>query len=233
MEEFVNKIKEKGYWRILIRPNHFNNVKVQDIKDLSRLIEQTEVRLRGWYYPHYGRENRSVGKDYIQSFCDYTSHKEFWRFYQSSQFIHYRAIREDYEFDYSKRRPLSINEPSPTNKYLEILITLYTITEVLEFAARLANKDIYDDNIYISISLNDLYDRQLFFYDDGRDLWGNYRSKENELEFEKTFNTKDFITNHNQFAVDAAYWFFQRFNWTACPKGLLKEEQNKLIERRL
>lgn len=233
MEELINKIKEKGYWRILIRPQQFNDEGINEIDELSKLIEQNEVRLRGWYYPHFDRENRSFGKDYIQSYCDYSSHKEFWRFFQSGQFIHYRSIREDYDFDYSKRKPLSINNPSPTNKYLEILTTLYTMTEIFEFVSRLINKGVYYNSISISITLFDLYDRQLFFYDEGRDLWSDYRSKEKELEFEKTFNAEDFIANHNQYAVEATYWFFQRFNWAACPKGLLKEEQSKLLERRI
>ncbi|MFA6980521.1 MAG: hypothetical protein WC209_14455 [Ignavibacteriaceae bacterium] len=233
MNEILKTIKGKGFWRILIRPQIFDKDRIQKLVDLRRIVEESEVKLRGWYYPHYDYKNIINGNDFIESFIDYGAHKEFWRYFQSGQFIHYRTMREDYEIDISKRKPLSVKEPSPSNKYLEIIITIYTITEIFEFASRLANKNLLAPSFEISITLNDILDRQLMFYEEGRDLWSDYRCKLENLEYKNEFASIDFINNYKELAIKATYWFFERFNWTSCSIGLLQEEQNKLYQRRI
>ncbi len=153
MKELLDKIHSTGYWRVNIRPIIFNEEVIPNLTIAHEIIEQSGVLLRGWDYPHFTNADIINGDDFIESSVDFEGHKEYWRLYQSGQFIHHFACREDYEVDPNDLSRLSVPAPSPSGKYLSILSTLYTITEIFEFASRLAVKDILSSNLSISIKL--------------------------------------------------------------------------------
>ena len=51
----LNKIRSRGYWRVVIRPTTFQEHRVPRYADLFPIIEKNSVQLRGWDYPHIDR----------------------------------------------------------------------------------------------------------------------------------------------------------------------------------
>lgn len=70
--------------------------------------------------------------------------------YQSGQFIHYRALREDWTQEDSwipkefKLAPM---------KFLGVLSTIYLITEIFEFLSRIGNEGLCKEGVNVSIVL--------------------------------------------------------------------------------
>ncbi len=238
MEEILKEIKQTGYWRILIRPTIFVKTKIDSLAKCKEIIRQSAVRLRGWDFPHLDRDETLNGIDWIESGCDFGDMKEYWRFYQSGQFIHYSAIREDY-----LREEIIKDAGAPINHYpdksklpsrfMSIISTIYRVTEVYEFASRLVEKDILEPSLEISVTLTGMKDRLLFFWDWYRDLLGPYTSRLDEFECpRKEYDTNDFLANKESYAEECIVWIFERFNWDSPPRSLVRETQKKFLQKR-
>jgi hypothetical protein len=212
----LTKIQATGYWRINIRPTVFDQYRIADRSTCWQIMEDSQVSLRGWNYPHIGRE-RIAGHEWIESSTDLEQHVDFWRFYQSGQFIHYRAVKEDILF--------------PQKKILGMLSTLYTLTEIFEFAGRLADRDILRPGGDIYIQLHGMNGRELA--EEDRHFAKPYVAGVDPIIFHKTFDQYTLIAERDELAVNAAIHVFEMFNWETPTKSILAEDQRKLLERRL
>jgi len=232
MEERLKKIQSKGYWRVNIRPTRFEQARIPTLAKCREIVRNSVVQLRGWDYPHLDPKETTNGEDWVESGCDFQGLIEYWRFYQSGQFVHHFAHREDYELDSKTLQRLSVSTPS-SRRYLSILSSLYRVTEIFEFAARLASKDVLSPAAEISIKLTGTEGRQLFFWEPGRDLRRAYICRIREIPWSKTFPVHDLLAQANEFALDTTVAIFERFNWMEVPRGMFSEEQKKFLERRL
>lgn len=231
MEDRLKKIHSKGHWRVNIHPTRFERSRIPTLTKCREILRNSVVQLRGWDYPHFDYDETTNGEDWIESSCDFQGLIEYWRFYQSGQFIHHFAFREDYELDPNK---LSMDvPPSPSGRYLSILSSLYRVTEIYEFAARLASKSVLSPAVEISIKLVGTKERQLFFWNPGRYLRKAYICQIPEMTLTNTYSMPDLLSHANELALDATGWIFERFNWAEVPRGVLSEDQKKLLERRL
>lgn len=184
----VKNIKEGPYWRVNIRPLKFIKERIKSLSEIRNYLEQCKVSLRGWDFPHIDHKNTTNGQDWVQSECEFNDIKEFWRFYKSAQFIHYFSVYEDY---YMKSKPnRSLSQNNSFSGYLDIFVTLYRMTEIYEFAMRLAQKGVYENGIYISITLSGIENFKLCFCDNSRVLFHPYISSINEIPFETEFSTE-------------------------------------------
>ncbi len=116
MRETLNKIKSCGYWRINIRPLNFEKEMITSLSRCEEIIENAVVKLRGWPYPVFHHNLKiQKGQDWIQTIGRFEDETEIWRFFQSSQFIHYFALREDWEmFSSTIKLPTAITTKLPT-----------------------------------------------------------------------------------------------------------------------
>lgn len=234
--EIVEKIKSGPYWRVNIRPSVYNKDKINSLSQIREMIEQCKVTLRGWYFPHIDYSRTTNGNDWVQS--EYTSDDiiEFWRFYQSAQFVHYLSVYEDYTLKAQGRKPtylLARGEHESPSGYVEILITLYRLTEIYEFAMRLAQKDVFGEGVYIHVTLAGIRNFQLFFFDSGRVLFDKYKSGIDEINLESKMSVQELLAKGHEEAIKQAIKIYERFNWLEPPKSIFIEEQKKLLERRL
>jgi len=232
MEERLKKIHSKGYWRVNIRPTRFEKTCIPNLTECRQIIKTCQVRLRGWFYPHLDRNETVNGEDWVESGCDSMDKVEYWRFHQSGQFIHHFACIEDHTVDPKKVRMASITKLS-SGRYLSIVSTLYRITEIFEFAARLSSKGVLSPAAEISISLVGTEGRQLSFSDHSRLLYDEYICGIPKMAFQETYREAELIARRSEFAMDTTTWIFTRFNWTTIPRSVLAEDQNRLLERRL
>jgi hypothetical protein len=228
MEELLAKIKSRGYWFVIIRPLRFKEERISSLEECSKLVRECQVSLRGWNYPHI--TDPKSGLNWVESSTDWECYKEYWRMYQSGQFVHLFGCREDWWSESSLSSP-ETREIKP-GSVLSVLSTLFSITEIYEFAARLAEKNVFDHNLRLTIELHGMKNRKLTMLEPGR-ISRDYVCAINELPLSKTIPVEEILSQGHDLALKHTIWIFERFNWHSPPIKILKEEQNRLLEHRL
>ncbi|MGR0329634.1 hypothetical protein ACUU9X_16630 [Bacillus cereus] len=225
-EQILEKIKSKAYWRIIIRPMEYNKYSIESLSQIREVIQENQVKLSGWNYPHTNQSTLNNGHNFVESSTDFSTHIEYWKFFQSGQFAHLISMGEDW-----LEQHISLVGPTtnPTDfKGLEILNALYLATEIVEFATRLALKGIYNGKIKIQVTLFDTIERKLFFTENSRTLFGDYICQIPEINWEKDLNRDELIGGGPDIALQLVRFIFERFNWSP-PLNTLKEEQTKFL----
>jgi len=215
--EILAKIESKGHWVVNIRPDRFVQERIT-LPECEEVIEKSSVMLRGWDYPHFNRNNLTRGLNYAQCVADFWGHIELWRYFQSGQFFHKFSCVEDWD------------AKMPQNS-LEIIMTLYRLTEIFEFAIRLAKKELLGSNVTINIVLNGMQNRRLATLDFGRSLFRDYECTLPSLPISKTVPTTDLISHGHDMALDTTVWIFQRFGWMSTDvKSVMASDQQRFLK---
>lgn len=226
------RIHETGYWRVLVHPTVFEPRRIPTLHDCEKIIAATSVRLRGWDYPHIDRADYVRGDDWIQSGSDVGNHVEFWRFYQSGQFVHHAAIRYDRlpvnQFDRSTHSGALL----PGQRHIDFIDVLYTVTEILEFTKGLAYRGVLDPAGALRIELHGTAQRMIIG-PPGRLLNGLYTAAIDPITWSETQPATALIADAPRLALDATIHILERFNWTHPPRAMLEADQRRLLERRL
>ena len=234
MNDIIEKIKLRGYWRILFRPQIYKEERISPLSNCRNIIEKNSVEFRGWDYPHFPRrEDKDTalnpGNNYYVGWVDWNLHKELWRMYQSGQFIHYRALWEDWHDADSFIANAHKYQPMI---YLGVLHTNYQLTEIFEFLSGLAKEGIYKEGINLSISLMNTKDRKLKIEEPRRIPFSrDYKTIAPEIEFKKQYTEREIIENSTELAIKAILHFFERFDWTTS-EDIVRSDQKKILERR-
>jgi len=228
----LDRIKSRGYWRVIIRPLQFGEKRIRSLGECEKLIVECKISLRGWDYPHISKDGIVSGLDWVQSTTDWQSYKEFWRMYQSGQFIHFFGCREDWWRESSlSSEEVRRFEPGSV---LEALMTLFSVTEIYEFASRLAEKVLFDKGLQLTIELHGMRNRRLMFLDPRRSLFDEYICVVNDLPHTQTMSTEEILGKGHDLALDHTVWIFERFNWRSPHiREILKEDQRKFLERQI
>lgn len=234
-KNLLETIKSRGYWRVNFQPVIIAT-KISSLGDCLDIVEKNRVELRGWDYPHFPRRrdadsNVEAGNNYYAGWIEWYNHIEFWRMYQSGQYLHYFALREDGgDTDGWDITPNSNTEP---NKFLSIVGTIYSITEIFEFASRLATQNLYDEGVKISITLDNAENRILRMEDPMRGpLFDEYKTALKEITFSQVYSKEDLITKPQDLALEVIVYIFDRFKWHRPPIEVFKKDQDTLINRR-
>lgn len=235
-EDVLSVIKSKGHWKVILRPKKFVKERIDSLRECKEIISKAQVRLTGWDYPYIDPPPGPIsGNDFVSSSVDYKHYKEFWRFYQSGQFVHFIACKEDWvNQEELKRQGLGVFQPDAKGgSFLSILSTLYLITQMYEFAARLAEKGVFDGEMEMSLELYDMNNRQLFFWDATRTLFRAYICHIPTITKQQPISVERLLGSSAELALETTLSIFERFNWDEPPRGIFVEEQKKLLERRL
>lgn len=224
MTDLLNEIKSRGYWRINFRPLIDKNI-ISDLSQAEELVKKHHVELRGWDYPHYPlrrdlQGNLEFHNNFCQGWSNWENMKEIWRFYESGQFIHYLALREDWERSTTATKPKK-------GKDLEVASTIYQFIEIFEFASRLAKTDIYERGMNINIQIFKTKERELFLLNGL--LPGNFKCSTEETIscFEEKLNITDIVSSPDRYAAQAAKKTLSIFGFTRSEK-YIEGHQNKL-----
>ena len=229
LETTAQEIKSRGYWEVVIRPLKFNEKRLESLKACSDLVLENKVRLRGWDYPHLSSKYDVVsGDSWVENVTNWLDHKEIWRMYQSGQFFHIFGCREDWwgpvRIFWSEKR---VTEPGYG---LEFLCTVYSLTEIFEFASRLAKRNLFEESLKILVILHGMKNRRLVTTEIRRSLSDNYLCRIENITLNREIAVDEIITARNELAVDAMCYVFERFNWREPPRRVLEEEQGKLLK---
>jgi len=239
-EDIIKKIKSKGYWEINIRPDVYNSQRIEKQK-IKEIMRSAVVELRGWDYPHF---IDSEGEPYpilngIEKYVDWSNHVEFWRMMQSANFYHLLALREDWiEAERYKHMQIGLGDSKELQdkRWLGVLGTLYTVTEIFEFAKRLASQNIFDENIIIEIKLYDLADRILVIDSSNKVpfmLERKAKISEPWTYHKNLFSVNELLNKADELALDAFIDLVYLFSWDNPPVENLKNDQQKFLQGRI
>ena len=97
MSELLEKIRSRGYWRIVIHPATFLEKRVSKISTLYPLLQKISVQLRSWDFPRLDPRTPPVTDvDWIGQESEWERFVEVWRIYQSGQFVDVAGMTEDW-----------------------------------------------------------------------------------------------------------------------------------------
>jgi hypothetical protein len=226
LSALLEKIRSKGHWEVVIRPNKFNKLKLPDISALYPLLQKISVQLRGWDFPHLDwKTPPHIDIDWIGQECDYEDILEIWRFYQSSQFVHISGIRYDWIDPQLLPHWKFNNPPLPV---LGIGDTLFRLTEIFEFASRLALTEAGDEQMHLQIVLKGLRGRSLWI--DGKNRMPFVQPHTSEIDkfpYSIQVSKTKLIAEPRDLAIEAAIELFRRFGWNPTPEQL-RGQQSEL-----
>lgn len=231
--KILNKIKSKGYWRILFRPLT-HEIRIKELDKCKEIVERNKVSLIGWDYPHfaYRRDNDAdlvPGNDYYEGWTDWMQFKELWRMYQSGQFIHYVALYDDW---YEEGIKDEWAEHDSEHRILKITETVFFITEVYEFLSRLTKARLFEGGVNVSLQLNNTKDRILYSeHGIGRRFLRNYKTGAPDIVCDKQYRERDIIENPCLLAKEALLHIFERFGWKPAD-GVIEGHQSRLLEKK-
>lgn len=233
MNALLEKIRSRGYWRVVIRPGSFDARRVSDMADLYPILQRTSVQLRGWDFPHLSNGEPDRGQDYISQSIDWSYYVALWRFYQSGQFIHYAGIVDDWEEQYQS----DVAPPKQAKRYspepgiwLSPVDAMFGFTEIFEFASRLTVTEVSDGQTHLEITVVGLKDRTLQDQPGWLAVPGGRRSPEAKMHYQRDFSNVQLIAERRQLALEATQCLFQHFGWNP-GLGFLKEVQTELLRR--
>lgn len=227
MSSLLDKIKSRGYWRVVIRPQTFAEKRISEITELYPIVQNTSVSVRGWDFPHLDHRSQiHIDIDWIGQESEWEIYLEIWRFYQSGQFIDIAAMHEDW-YDQRRSIPAALDNWRP-GLILGIGNTLFRFTEIFEFAARLAMTQGGDDSMHIEISVNNLAGRKLWVDNPNRvPTFHDYTASIRELPYEIELSRTELIAAPRELALKPATELFRRFGWNPS-QDILRDQQKEL-----
>lgn len=236
-QALIAKLKQRGHWKVTIHPLQYQENRYS-FSEIKHLVEKTKVSLRGWDYPHLDPRSTFNLDGFIESYCEFDYLIEYWRFYRSGKFIHLFGMREDGRDNSvvpERFRWYGHDAEVPDNlRGLSIIGAVYSLTEIFEFAIRLAKHGLFESGVRIEVELFGLYNRMLYFEDVARHLRTAYLCRDEYIKKEAVFKTPAELTESGH--ATAVSWFIeiaQQFQWDSPPRAIMEEEQRKFLERRI
>jgi len=176
-----------------------------------------------------------VGTLVLDGQVNWSYFREYWRLYESGQWLHYLVLRGAWitrETLFEGRSPLPPQHPG----YLHVREDIFfTLTEILHFAVWLAHGGVFDSTAFLSIQLHNTHDYMLFESFE-RFFPHEYVNQSNRpIEQEKSVPVGELPAIADQIALEMAVKVFSVFGWIPSDAAVrtLAEDQKKLIERRL
>jgi len=223
------------HWRVNFRPNNYDPDRIASLSECQAIVERHQVRMRGWYYPHISHQpgEAGAGSSWVGNWTgDGWRHIEYWRFYQSAQFIHLFSVNEVADTDWHQKlltdtkghlshyRDLNLDEAPG---FMSTVNILRTMSEIVEFAARLAAAGVYEGSVIIDISLVKV--KGLVLTTDWNRAWHEYYSaSESTVKRRKVVNIEELISSPVAITHEWTAWVYQCFGWLNPSAEVIKKD---------
>jgi hypothetical protein len=234
-------VLEYPHWRVNYRPAVFVPNRLASLSDCLAVLQKNRVRLRGWDFPHIPshESERAYGDAWVAGWSDFMGHLEYWRFYQSTQFLYLGSVREVTEQEWAPKLRQTMKWHADADVdidavagFLSLANSVYNITEFFEFAARLAQAEVYVDPVTVEISVKGISGFMLAA--DQNKMWSSdYIASEQELRYETTLAPAELIASAADNAIKCTVWLFERFGWLNPNVDAIRTDQQKLLTRQL
>ena len=234
-EVLSDSIAKGAHWREVIRPLRFEAARIASLAECERLLRATTVRLRGWEYPFINE--RTLVRD-ADSLSSTTPPRDYWQLYQSGQFVSLLGLRED---DPATRETVhrrlksgwcANDLPRPYVGHIDPVEVIYHVSEVFEFAGRLAEREAVGPHVVIELGWRNVHGRVLGTPDFRRGDWRQmYVCTVDKLDHPAIEVTAlQLIARRREMAIDAALWLFDRFGWSP-GREAARLDQSRLFGR--
>lgn len=192
--------------------------KIPEIPMIADFIQRSEVRLRGWTFPHTDASNAANFSEGKQSHTvSRLGYVEGYRAYRNGLFVWRGALGEDTQ-GYRERKELRFPN------------VIYDVTEFVFFCKRY-HENLEAETVSISLTLNKTQGRQLASTPD-IDL-GNYICHEPSISAEELIEAHDLAASYGALAKRFLEHLFALFNWNDPSEEMLQGWQQKLLEHRI
>lgn len=240
--ELPTPVLQYPHWRVNFRSNSYQEDLISSLKKCYEIIEKTKLSLRGWDYPHLSRRDteRQQGNNWVSSWSDFMGHYEYWRFYQSGQFLHLFSVREATEEwknklqnDLQSHLTLMDGEVEweKVPGYFSIINFIYNITEIYEFAARLCQAEIYTGTLKIQIDIKGI--KGFVLTAPWERAWHSYyAASQDVLKKSHEVDAEKLIAASKDLSLATIIWFFERFGWLSPSEDVIRQDQENLIKGR-
>ncbi len=225
----VQKIRRSGSWRLRIRPAEFHEAALASSEECKWAIERASVTREGRRYPALRSDQN--GTNWISGSIDNDMCPElieYWRFFQSGQFIQEAAIWEDLVRPDPRYFQLDSNR-----RYLDDLDVGWTIirlTDTMEFTARLASQGVFGASVFVGIEWNKMAARILRPGDSVPALPRSYHFPDNAVTLGGSYNVESLIARHRELAIDLAQELFKKAGWEADRSILVSHQERHTAE---
>lgn len=218
-DELIEKIRSRGYWRVHFRPLAPEGELAGPMKCLG-IVQRASVSLRGWDYPHLPSrdDDISILNDSAEARTDWGQHLEYWRMFETSQFIHLRALHEDWR-DADAYATGLVHDPGMV---LGIGTNTWLLAEIFEFLARLAADGLYGYGVEVAVELHGAQVRELWVDSPDRaPLAFSRRSDVNVITYRRKLRNVE-IFEQKVRAAEAAQHIFERFRFVISDRQVLE-----------
>jgi hypothetical protein len=224
-------IKSRGYWEISFKPNAPGTI--SSTNECINLIERSKVSLN-WTFPwipkNQAEDDRIYPADgFIQVASEIGSRKEFWRLYQSEQFVDFKALPEDwYDID---NRFSTVAQQYPSGTSLTFYTSaVYLITEVYTFLERLMESKLYKEGVEVSLILHRAANRTLRVDNHERrhDFLIPKTTIAPTIQLGGNYSVEDILENSTTIATEMVLKLFDAFGFSAPPDSILIEQRRYL-----
>ncbi len=233
-EELIKDIKSRGYWRVEF---HATEYRAEILKPaaMHELLSNATVSLRGWPYPYYQAHETAYNGQWLEGKVAWENYREYWRLYESGQWIHYARLRgagAAREEVFKGLTPLPPQHAGYVHVRGDIL---FTLTEIFHFAVGLAQSGVLDPTAFLSVQLHNTKDYMLFESFDRFFPHEYVNQWDTPIPFEQSLPASEVSAIADKIALDMAMKVFSVFGWIPAEAAIrnLVEDQKKLIERRL
>ena len=211
MSKLLETIRERAYWKVVIRPTTFEKRKVLDKGTLAHIIRKNAVSYKGWNFPHIADSSEvKQGPDWIGQEIDWKPILELWRFYQSGQFVHYFGMVEAWDENSAGQWVWPNNERCPVELEVESVVTRFT--EIFELAARLSFTDAGDAGMRLEISVGNIENCVLLPLPQQKGvLILVHQSVKPSVTFISELSSMELVTEKRELALGVASEFFKCF----------------------
>ena len=217
----VQKIRQRGYWQVTVRPSRFDPHRIDDFSQLYAILQKCYVSHKGLDFPAVNpAQSPQLNLDWIAQDFEFSHFLSSWRFYQSGLFIMLFSIPDDW-------RDQSLWWHAPQDwapmKDLGVGQSMLVFVDTFEFAARLTETSAGDDSMYVEVKGVTLEGRQLYIDDPQK--WGFFVRRPvatlSEFPYSQTVPRSELLATPRELAIRGAAELFKRFGWDKTIKDLV------------
>jgi hypothetical protein len=221
-------ILTRGHWRIEIKPAEYVEERVDDLGALAAVVPQHNVALRGWDYPHIDTKSPIArGLDWAGQDTEWHEHLDSWRIFASGLFVSMNGLRDDWRDRSSFSPPKEGWVPGAA---LDVGDAIFTLTEVFEFASRLATSPVGAPTVAVSSTLVGAKGRTLYVDDPMRgSLYRDYQAAVDAIPLETTVERTRLLAESWDIAGIQSRKLFQVFGFD-CPLTTIHDFQREMSE---